>query len=393
MNKAELFALANKGKIELCGLQVEIVIRESAGNNGEWIEIFVEPINEYTAPFVLGEKWTEYVTEEECEEFVPALEKYKAKMEAFALKANSKIVKLKTVSKDWVSAIENEKEQYKLTIYGDHFEIVNMETIIELDGIAYKPVWSEYLDKAVYRFKYEPLKEFEKKSEMVILTCMFGNQTTEEKVPIELLEKYRSIDPAGSRLFLVCVGEKYFLKASNEFDKDTMENDFNLNRHDLPFLLHKKATEMAVSDGFDACTVILEFSDDYEKVGHDISVLIPVDLTQEQIEKVLGFINSNVYEGLQRERFTIEVRLELKGKEQILSFSGPDIVELKNRLTGEIIKLCSDKRMYGHIYVDVEITERGDYFDSDCGCFDFSKGMTTIEVADYQGKEKTWDLK
>ena len=81
MTKNELTALANKGVVQIGGYNAEVIIRESAGNNGEWIEIFIEPVNGHTAKAMLGGKWLEYVTDEECGEIENGIKQIYDKMD------------------------------------------------------------------------------------------------------------------------------------------------------------------------------------------------------------------------------------------------------------------------------------------------------------------------
>jgi len=170
MNKKELFALANKGKVEINGIPLEVIIRPSSCDGEPWIEIVVDPLSPLHLPLILGQKWWEYVTDEECEELPQQLLKYKAEAEEFCEQAK-RVVKarinpdgtysftdvpdsVKENFRDYPSALKNWLTQKH------HITFVNDEKrewfapgvfTLELDGIRYVPHWSYYLERTFYK--------------------------------------------------------------------------------------------------------------------------------------------------------------------------------------------------------------------------------------------------
>jgi len=164
MKKNELIELANKGVVQIGGYNAEIIIRDSAGNNGDFIEIFIEPINEYTTKAVLGEKWVEFVTDEECTELENGIKKIYDKMASQAEICNREPRVLKYHESDPKILVCEKEKTYKIIQYEDHFEIVvlykgcepdyPLNVPVEINGKVYKPVWSWWLDKGCYMGKY-----------------------------------------------------------------------------------------------------------------------------------------------------------------------------------------------------------------------------------------------
>lgn len=169
MNKKDLLSLANKGKTEINGIPVEVVVFPSSFDGTPWIEIYVEPLSPLHQRLVLGQKWVEFLTDEECEELPAALLKYKKEAECFCEQA--KVVVKATTNADgtysFVSIPESVKEKFK--DYPSYFKkwakgkhnicFVNKKReewfapgnfALDLDGVLYTPHWSYWLDRAYY---------------------------------------------------------------------------------------------------------------------------------------------------------------------------------------------------------------------------------------------------
>ena len=169
MNKSELLALANKGKVEINGIPMEVVVRPSAFDGTDWIEINVEPLSPLHQPLVLGNKWVEYITDEECAELPGALEKYKKEAEEFCEKAKT-VVKakfnpdgsyslvdvpdaVKEEYKDYPKILKSWMREKKHIVYigndKQYWQAPGNFTL-ELDGVKYEPHWSYWMNCAYY---------------------------------------------------------------------------------------------------------------------------------------------------------------------------------------------------------------------------------------------------
>ena len=167
MTKNELLALANKGRTEINGYPLEVIITKCCGD--PWIEINVEPLSPLHRPLILGQKWLEYVTEEECAELPEWLDRYKREAEEFCKQAQT-VVKA-TLNQDgtytFVDVPETVKEDFK--DYPSHLEkwlnekhyinFIDKEQkywyapghfTLEIDGVKYVPHWSYWLNCAYY---------------------------------------------------------------------------------------------------------------------------------------------------------------------------------------------------------------------------------------------------
>lgn len=169
MNKAELLALANKGKVEISGVKLEVIVRPSALDGTDWLEIVSEPLSPLHQPLELGGKWVEYITDEECAELPGELEKYKKEAEAFSEKAKT-VVKAKSNPdgsysftevpdsvkenfKDYPSALKQWlRERHHIVFIGDDndYWVAPDKFTLELDGVTYLPHWSYWLGCAYY---------------------------------------------------------------------------------------------------------------------------------------------------------------------------------------------------------------------------------------------------
>ena len=169
MTKTELLNLANKGKTKINGISLEVIVFPSSLDGPPWIEINVDPLSPLHQPLILGQKWVEYVTEEECEELPAALLKYKEDAERFCELAKQ-VVKA-TINSDgtftFIEVPKSVKQNFKeypsafkkwLTDK-HHIKYVNDSQkewfapgnfTLELDGIVYEPHWSYWLDRPYY---------------------------------------------------------------------------------------------------------------------------------------------------------------------------------------------------------------------------------------------------
>ena len=168
MNKAQLLALANKGKTEINGIPLEVIERPDSDGD-MWLEIKVDPLSPLHQPLILGNKWTEYITDEECEELPEALLQYKKEAEEFCEKAKT-VVKAKLNGDGSYSFTEvPEKVQENLKDYPSalkqwlrekkHIVFINDNKkewrapgkfTLELDGVRYEPHWSYWLNCTYY---------------------------------------------------------------------------------------------------------------------------------------------------------------------------------------------------------------------------------------------------
>lgn len=168
MNKAELLALANKGKVEINGIPLEVIERPDSDGD-MWLEIRVDPLSPLHQPLILGNKWSEYITDEECEELPEALEKYKKEAEEFCEKAKT-VVKAKINPdgsynftevpdsvkgnfKDYPSALKQWlHERRHIVFINDNKKEWRApgKFTLELDGVQYVPHWSYWLNCTYY---------------------------------------------------------------------------------------------------------------------------------------------------------------------------------------------------------------------------------------------------
>jgi len=163
MTKKEVISLANKGVVQIGGYNAEIIIRDSAGDNGDWIEIIIEPINEHTVKAILGGKLLEFVTDEECGELEEGIKKIYDKMAAQAEICSREPKTLKYNKSDPSTVFSDNKKLYKIVQYPDHFEILviyngeadyPINIPVRIDDKIYLPVWSWWLDRGCYMGKY-----------------------------------------------------------------------------------------------------------------------------------------------------------------------------------------------------------------------------------------------
>lgn len=168
-NKADLLKLANKGKIELCGVKAEIKIYPSSVDGTDFIEIIVDPLSPLHLPLTLGGKWLEYVTDEECAEVEDAIERYKAEAAEFVELAAREATAHSTpdgcyvfdcipeeIAKDWEGYPRLfrtiAKEKHRIAFIDNdrmYWHTLGVFTVI-IDGVKYVPHWSYWLDRSYY---------------------------------------------------------------------------------------------------------------------------------------------------------------------------------------------------------------------------------------------------
>ncbi len=170
MTKCELLSLANKGKTEINGIPLEIKVFPSSMDGTPWIEIYVEPLSPLHQPLILGQKWVEHLTDEECEELPEALNQYKQEAEAFCKRAET-VVKatmntdgtftftevpetVKANFAEYPSALKRwMKEKHHINFIGNEKEYwyAPGDFTLELDGVRYVPHWSYWLNCTYYK--------------------------------------------------------------------------------------------------------------------------------------------------------------------------------------------------------------------------------------------------
>lgn len=177
MNKAKLLSLANKGKTEIYGVSLEVIVRPDADGD-DWLEIKVDPLSPLHQPLNLGNKWVEYITDEECEELPEAIEKYKKEAAEFCEKAETIVKasfnpdgtysfievpeKVKENFKDYPSALKRWlRERKNIVFIGDEkdYWYAPGTFTLELNGVQYKPHWSYWLN-CVYYIADDQIKQF-----------------------------------------------------------------------------------------------------------------------------------------------------------------------------------------------------------------------------------------
>ena len=168
MNKAELLSLANKGKVEIAGFPLEVIVRPDSDGD-PWLEIKVDPLSPLHQPLNLGNKWVEYITDEECAELPDALAEYKRKADEFCEQAK-RVVKaefnpdgsysftevpesVKDDYKEWPRILKRIlREKHRIAFIGKEKEYWRApgNYTLELNGVQYVPHWSYWLDCAYY---------------------------------------------------------------------------------------------------------------------------------------------------------------------------------------------------------------------------------------------------
>lgn len=173
MTKNELLALANVGKTEINGYPLEVKVSPCGGD--PWIVIYVDPLSPLHQPLILGQKWVDGVTEEECAELPEWLDRYKREADEFCRKAKT-IVKA-TMNDDGTYTFTDVPETVKADFSDQPKHLYSWlkqkHTInfihnneqkywyapgvftLDLDGVLYEPHWSYWLDCAYYEQQKE----------------------------------------------------------------------------------------------------------------------------------------------------------------------------------------------------------------------------------------------
>ena len=169
MNKADLLSLANKGKTEINGYPLEVKVFPCCGD--PWIEIHVDPLSPLHPPLILGQKWLEYVTDEECAELPEWLDRYKREAEEFCREAETVVKatmnpdgtysftdvpeKVKENFADYPSALKQWlKQKHPIIPIGkENAWRAPGNFTLELDGVQYVPHWSYWLGLPYYLMK------------------------------------------------------------------------------------------------------------------------------------------------------------------------------------------------------------------------------------------------
>lgn len=169
MTKAELLALANKGRVEINGFPCEVKVFPSSADGTPWLEIHVEPLSPLHLPLILGQKWVEYITEEECAELPEWLDSYKRAADVFCRQAQD-VVKA-TLNDDGTYTLTDipeavqerwkefpkafkrwARERHQIKFIGNEKEYWYAPDVftLDLDGVRYVPHWSYWLHCAYY---------------------------------------------------------------------------------------------------------------------------------------------------------------------------------------------------------------------------------------------------
>lgn len=173
MTKAELFSLANKGRVEIGG--VPCVVDIHPDRNGElFIDIEVDGLSSLHDTAHFGGKWWEYVTDEECAELPGALQKCKQNADRFFEEAQREVKAHfnadkqividdmpDSVKADWQALEHDYPGITKRFIRQAHpVRFINKEQkewfalgnfTLDIGGKKYVPRWSFWLDRAYYQ--------------------------------------------------------------------------------------------------------------------------------------------------------------------------------------------------------------------------------------------------
>jgi hypothetical protein len=172
MNKAELLSLANKGKTEINGYPCEVKVFPCCGD--PWIEIHFEPLSPLHPPLILGQKWVEHITDEECAEIPEWLDRYKREAEEFCREAETVVKatmngdgtysftevpeKVKANYADYPSALKRwlkQKHYISYIKYDQEYWYAPGNFTLDIDGVRYVPHWSYWLNCPYYSAKGE----------------------------------------------------------------------------------------------------------------------------------------------------------------------------------------------------------------------------------------------
>ena len=177
MNKQKLLSLANKGKQMYEDFEFE-VITHTDNDGDEMLQVKLLPVNKYSDPAFFGGGWVKYYEDKDYEQLVPAMKKAAEKMKQQAAIVNTpEVIHFLDTGKEdnhcnhLIKCADNGKVyviQYLKDSNGKEFGFqvltvckwtggyepnfpINVN--IELDGVPYIPIWSFWLDGAVYKLR------------------------------------------------------------------------------------------------------------------------------------------------------------------------------------------------------------------------------------------------
>lgn len=179
MDKREWLFLANKGKVQYEELEFEVTLRPDRDGD-EIINITLFPANEYSDCAYFGGGWVKYYEDKEFEQLLPSMKKAAEKMKRQADIVNSvKVLKLTDLQKEddhcnhLLKGVDD-KRIYVIQYLKDSdgniagFQVLTgsrwsggiepdcpVNINIELDGTKYTPMWSFWLNGAVYKMTEE----------------------------------------------------------------------------------------------------------------------------------------------------------------------------------------------------------------------------------------------
>ena len=177
MNKNDILSLANKGKQRYEDFEFE-VITHTDNDGDETLNVTLFPVNEYSDYVYFGGGWVKYYEDEDYEQLLPAMQKAVEKMKRQADIVNSShVLRLTDLHKEdnhcnhLLKGIDN-KNIYVIQHLKDKdgkvfgFQVLTtskwwggyepdcpINIKIEIDGVKYIPVWSFWLNGAVYKIK------------------------------------------------------------------------------------------------------------------------------------------------------------------------------------------------------------------------------------------------
>lgn len=170
MKKQDLLALANKGRTEIHGFPCEVTVKPCVGD--PFLTIKFEPLSPLHQSLILGQKWVDHITDDECEELEEWLNRYKAEADAFCDEAKTVIKatmnedgtysmidipeKVKENFKDYPSAFKSwSRQRFNIRPIKNSPEAwyAPGNYTLDLDGVQYVPHWSYWLNCPYYLFK------------------------------------------------------------------------------------------------------------------------------------------------------------------------------------------------------------------------------------------------
>ena len=175
MNKNDILSLANKGKQKYEDFEFEVTTHTD-NDGAEMLNVTLFPVNEYSDYAYFGGGWVKYYKDEDFEQLIPAMKEAVKKMKLQADIATSwQILRLTDLHKEdrhcnhLFKGIDNKKTftiQHLKDKDGKVFGFQVLTTSnwwggykpdcpinikIDIDGVKYIPVWSFWLNGAVYK--------------------------------------------------------------------------------------------------------------------------------------------------------------------------------------------------------------------------------------------------